>query len=94
MVKDFRSLIILFLLTAALCLLCACGISGGRTGFGPYDTTDYGARDAEIDIWEYRQEQTMIAQYGDPYDYYEEPDYDYWYNIDPPEDWYLSQEGQ
>ena len=39
-------------LLIAVCILSGCS-SSGRTGYGPYDSTDYSALDAQMDLNDY-----------------------------------------
>lgn len=85
--KSIRYLSILICLTAVVSLLSGCSTSG-RTGFGPYDTTDYGSLEAREELREFHMEQTMEAKYGGPDDFFDEPDYDPYDYYDPPEEFY------
>ncbi len=67
-------------------LLSACG-SSGRTGFGPYDVTDYSALEAQQELREFHMEQTQEALYGDPYDRYEDRNNDWTDIYGPPDDY-------
>ncbi len=76
---------LVFLILAGI-LLCGCG-SSGRTGFGPYDVTDYSALEAQQELREFHMEQTQEALYGDPRDLYEDRNTD-WIDIyGPPDDY-------
>ena len=50
---KLRFLYSLVCLLMAACLLCGCS-SSGRTGYGPYDSTDRSALDAQMDLNDYR----------------------------------------
>lgn len=50
---KLRFLYSLVCLLVVVCILSGCS-SSGRTGYGPYDSSDYSVLDAQMDLNDYR----------------------------------------